>query len=162
MKPLLSDELWTLIQPLLPPPKPRRHKHTGRKPLDDRCALTGILYVLRTGIPWEYLPREMCCGSGMSCWRRLRDWNKAGVWKRLHKVLLNKLQAQHKIDWSRGVIDSASVRAERRGKKRDQAPWTAGNTARNTIFLSTAKRGQPWRSRLQGPTVMTSPNSCRW
>ena len=162
MKPLLSDELWTLIKPLLPPPKLRRRKHPGRKPLDDRCALTGILYVLRTGIPWEYLPQEMGCGSGMSCWRRLRDWNNAGVWKRLHEVLLNKLQAQHKIDWSRAVIDSTSVRAQMRGKKRDQAPWTAENTARNTIFLSTAKDEPPWRSRLQAPTVMTSPNSCRW
>jgi transposase len=162
MKPLLSDELWTLIQPLLPPPKPRRRKHPGRKPLEDRCALTGILYVLRTGIPWEYLPKEMGCGSGMTCWRKLRDWNDAGVWKRLHQVLLNKLQAQHKIDWSRAVIDSASVRAQMRGKKRDQAPWTAENTAPNTICLSTAKDEPLWPSRLPVPIVMTSPNSFRW
>jgi transposase len=115
-KPMLSDELWTLIDPLLPPPKKRRHTHPGRKPLDNRQALTGILFVLRTGMPWQYLPREMGCGSGMTCWRRLRDWKKAGVWEQLHQVLLDKLQAAGKIDWTRAVVDSASVRAMHRGK----------------------------------------------
>ncbi len=77
-KPILSDELWALIEPLLPshPPSPQG----GRPRLSDRATLTGILYVLHTGIPWEYLPREMGCGSGMTCWRRLRDWQRAGVW----------------------------------------------------------------------------------
>jgi transposase len=70
-KPLVDDELWELIQPLLPP-KPRRWRYPGRKPLSDRQALTGILFVLKSGIPWEMLPKEMECGSGMTCWRRLR------------------------------------------------------------------------------------------
>ena len=78
-KPILDDVLWELIGPLLPPPKPRRRRHPGRKPIPQRAALTGILYVLRTGIPWEYLPQEMGCGSGMTCWRRLRDWQEAGA-----------------------------------------------------------------------------------
>lgn len=121
-KPVLSDELWTLIQPLLPPEPPRRYWHPGRRPVSNRQALTGILFVLRTGLPWEYLPQEMHCGSGMTCWRRLRSWNRAGVWMRLHGVLLEKLQAAHKINWNRAVVDSASVRAMQRGKKRDQAP----------------------------------------
>jgi transposase len=107
-RPLVSDELWAIIQPLLPPPKPRRAVHPGRKPTDDRRCLTGILFVLKTGIPWEHLPREMGCSSGMTCWRRLRDWTKAGVWDRLLQVLLERL---HKVDWSRAVIDSSSVRA---------------------------------------------------
>jgi transposase len=77
-KPILDDELWTLIEPLLPPPKPRRFRHPGRKPITHRQALTGILFVLRTGIPWELLPKEMGCGSGVSCWRRLRDRQAAG------------------------------------------------------------------------------------
>src|ERR671916_2023324 len=77
-KPLLDDELWEVINPLLPPPKPRRFRFPGRKPLDNRKALTGILFVLKTGIPWEDLPQEMGCGSGMTCWRRLRDWQEAG------------------------------------------------------------------------------------
>ena len=83
-RPLVSDELWELIEPLLPRVK-RRHRYPGRKRLDDRKVLTGILFVLQTGIPWEYLPQEMGCGSGMTCWRRLREWREAGVWQRLHK-----------------------------------------------------------------------------
>ena len=99
-KPLLPDELWERIEPLLPPPKPRRFRFPGRKPLDNRKALTGILFVLKTGIPWEYLPLEMGCGSGMTCWRRLRDWQAAGVWQQLHEILLAELNAADKIDWS--------------------------------------------------------------
>ena len=146
-KPMLSDELWTIIKPLLPPPKVRRRTHPGRKPLDDRRALTGVLFILRSGIPWEYLPKEMGCGTGMTCWRRLRDWKRAGVWESLHKVLLEKLQASGKIDWSRAVIDSTSVRAMQRGKKRDRVPWTGVNTGPNTICWSTAVDAYPWRSR---------------
>jgi transposase len=77
-KPLVDDELWELIQPLLPPPKRRRSRYPGRKPIDDRKVLTGILFVLKSGISWEMLPKEMGCGSGMTCWRRLRDWHEAG------------------------------------------------------------------------------------
>ena len=99
-KPLLDDELWALIAPLLPAPRPRRAKHPGRKPLDDRAVLAGILFVLQSGIPWEMLPQEMGCGSGMSCWRRLRAWQQAGVWERLHEVLLARLRAAERIDWS--------------------------------------------------------------
>ena len=61
-KPLLDDDLWTLIQPLLPPAKPRRYRYPGRKRIDDRQALTGILFVLVSGIPWEMLPQELGCG----------------------------------------------------------------------------------------------------
>ncbi|MDQ0627158.1 transposase [Paraburkholderia graminis] len=91
-KPIIDDELWTLIEPLLPPAKPRRFKYPGRKPVPDRAALTGILFVLKTGIRWRDLPAEMGCGSGVSCWRRLRDWQQAGVWDRLHAVLLARLR----------------------------------------------------------------------
>ena len=83
-KPVLDDELWKLVEPLLPPPKKRRRRNPGRKPKDHRSVLTGILFVLKTGIPWEYLPKEMGCGSGMTCWRRLRDWQEAGVWEKIH------------------------------------------------------------------------------
>jgi len=119
-KPLVTDELWELVNPLLP--KRRRGSKRGRPPLEDRDALTGILFVLKTGIPWEYLPREMGCGSGMSCWRRLRDWHKAGVWEHLHRLLLDKLRRSDDIDWSRALVDSASVRAVHGGKKRVQTP----------------------------------------
>ena len=112
-KPLLDDELWELIQSLLPPPKPRRWRYPGQKPVSDRQALTGILFVLKSGIPWEMLPREMGCGSGMTCWRRLRDWQKAGVWRRLHRLLLDLLGKKDEVDWSRASLGSATVPAKR-------------------------------------------------
>ena len=110
-KPLLDDELWSVIEPLLPPPKPRRFKYPGRKPLDRRQALTGILFVLKTGIPWESLPQEMGCGCGMSCWRYLQAWQKASVWERVHKALLDRLRADEQLDLSAAVVDSSHVRA---------------------------------------------------
>ncbi len=110
-KPLLPDALWERIQPLLPEPKARRHRYPGRKPVDHRKTLTGILFVLKTGIPWEDLPQEMGCGSGMTCWRRLRDWQADGTWAKIHKVLLDKLRGADKMDWSRSSADSRSLRA---------------------------------------------------
>ena len=121
-KPILDDALWAQIEPLMPPPKPRRAKNPGRKPLENRATLTGILFVLQTGIPWEMLPQEMGCGSGMSCWRRLRAWQEAGVWDRLHEVLLAQLRAADCIDWSRVIVDSSSIRAVGAGQKQDRTP----------------------------------------
>ncbi len=104
-KELLPDALWARIAPLIPPepPKPKG----GRPRVSDRAALTGILFVLKTGIPWEYLPAEMGCGSGMTCWRRLRDWYQAGVWRRLHQVLVEELAHADRVDWDRAAVDSA-------------------------------------------------------
>jgi transposase len=110
-KPLVSDELWNVLQPLLPPRKPRRFRYPGRKPIDDRQALTGILFVLKTGIPWEDLPAEMGCGCGMTCWRRLQAWQEAGVWAKLHQVLLTRLDNAHLINWTRAAVDSTFARA---------------------------------------------------
>ena len=76
-KPLVSDELWAIVEPLIPKVE-RRYRFPGRKRIDDRSVLTGILFVLQTGIPWEYLPKEMGCGSGMTCWRRLKEWQGRG------------------------------------------------------------------------------------
>jgi transposase len=144
-KPILDDALWDLIEPLLPEPEPRRRRgrrlRAGRPPVSDRQALTGVLFVLRTGIPWEYLPREMGCGSGMTCWRRLRDWHAAGVWAALHRVLMDRLNAADKIDRSRAVVDTTSVRAMHGGKKRATAPWAAGRRGPSTGCWSTAAAG---------------------
>jgi transposase len=73
--------------------------------------LCGILFVLYTGISGEFLPQELGFGSGMTCWRRLRDWHQAGVWQQLHEALLAELNAAGALDWSRAVIDSSHVRA---------------------------------------------------
>jgi len=108
-KELVTDELWEVIRPLLPPEKPK--PKGGRPPVPERNALSGIIFVLRSGIPWEMLPQEMGCGCGMTCWRRLRDWQEAGVWEKIRLFLLEGLGKTGKIDWSRAVIDSSSVRA---------------------------------------------------
>jgi transposase len=109
-KPLLTDELWNVIEPHIPV-KRRRKTHPGRKRLPNRACLTGILFVLRSGIPWELLPQEMGCGSGMTCWRRLRDWQEAGIWQTIHEILLARLRSVDQIDFTRCAVDSASVRA---------------------------------------------------
>jgi transposase len=108
---LLPDDLWELIEPLLPAPKPRRYRYPGRKPISDRQARTGILSVLHTGIPWEMLPQEMGCGCGMSCWRRRHAWQQAGVWLDLLAVLLAKRRGADRIDGSRVAVDSSFARA---------------------------------------------------
>lgn len=131
-KPILDDDLWTLIEPLLPLPKRRRKRYAGRKPIATRKALTGILYVLRSGVPWNMLPKEMGCGSGMTCWRRLKAWQARGVWQRVHEVLLSKLREADKLDFSRAIVDSSSVRAAHGGKKLDRTQPIAVRRVRST------------------------------
>jgi transposase len=130
-KPLLTDELWQRIKPHIPPepPKPKG----GRPRVSDRACLTGILFILKTGTPWEYLPREMGCGSGMTCWRRLRDWQKAGVWKAIWHTLLDELGLAGAIDWSTSAMDSCSVRAVFGGRKLAPIPPIAAKWVRNAI-----------------------------
>jgi transposase len=137
-KPLVDDSLWSVIQPLLPP-RARRRKFPGRKPISDRAALTGILFVLKTGMAWQDLPLEMGCGSGMTCWRRLRDWQKAGVWEKLHRELLRRLHVADRLDWSRAIVDSSSVRAVFGGCRRDPTRPTAAKRAANIIFAPMPK-----------------------
>ncbi len=127
----VEDGLWELVEPLLPKVE-RRFRHPGRKRLDDRRALCGILFVLSTGMPWEFLPQELGYGSGMACWRRLRDWTEAGVWPRLHELLLVKLNGAGVIDWSRAAIDGSHVRALKGGRKPGRARSTAPAPAPNT------------------------------
>ena len=142
-KPLVDERLWAALHSLLPPPKPRRPRYPGRKPLDNRQVLTGILFVLKTGIPWEHLPKEMGCGSGMTCWRRLRDWHQAGVWQRIHRALLTRLHQADQLDWSRAIVDSSSVRALHAGKKRARIQRIDGSWGASITSLRMA-RASPW------------------
>ena len=128
-KPLLPDALWERIQAVLPPARPK--PKGGRPPVSDRQCLLGILFVLKTGTPWEYLPHELGCGCGMTCWRRLRDWHEAGLWQLIWRLLLNELGIRDGIDWSSAILDSCSVRAIFGGRKLAPIPPTAAKPARN-------------------------------
>ena len=134
-KALLTDELWDHIAPLLPPlaPQPKG----GRPPVPHRAALTGILFVLKTGLPWEHLPAEMGCGCGMTCWRRLHAWQQAGVWDALHQVLLERLEAAGQLDWSRASLDSTSVPAKKGGLQRGRTRPTGAARARSGTLSRT-------------------------
>lgn len=128
-RPLVTDELWSIVEPLLPAQQPK--PKGGRPRVSDRAALTGILFVLRSGIPWEMLPLEMGCGSGVTCWRRLRDWQEAGVWQRLHQELLERLHQAGRIDWSRACMDSASIAAKRGARPQAQTRRTEARREQN-------------------------------
>jgi transposase len=143
--PTVTDDLWELLAPLLPVPQ-RRYRYPGRKRLDDRQVLNGILYVLHSGIAWEDLPAQLGYGSGMTCWRRLRDWNDAGVFDQLHQLLLARLHAADRLDWSRAVIDGSHVRSLKGGRRPAQARSTAHAPAASTTSSATPA-GSRWRSR---------------
>ncbi|MGX1508811.1 transposase [Streptomyces collinus] len=132
---IVSNELWLLVESLLP--KPGLKKVAGRPRVPDRQALCGILFVLHTGIQCEYLPQELGFRSGMTCWRRLAAWNEAGVWDQLHQLLLNELRSKNQLDWVRAVIDSSHVRAARRGPKAGPARSTVHGRAAGTTSSST-------------------------
>jgi transposase len=126
---MVSDELWRVIEPVLPqrPPNVR-----GARPLPDRLVLQGILFVLFTGIGWEDLPQELGFGSGMTCWRRLRAWQQAGVFDQVHHELLAHLNAAALIDWSRVIVDASHVPAKRGATPPAPARSTAARPAPNT------------------------------
>jgi|SRR5680860_925950 len=128
---VVSDELWELVEPLLPA-RERRFRYPGRRRLPDRDCLSGILYVLHTGIPWHDLPAELGLGSGVTCWRRLEEWHEAGVWDRLHRVLLTRLRAADRIDFSRAIVDSSQVQAKKGAPKRARARSTGAARAPST------------------------------
>ncbi|MDP9364832.1 MAG: IS5 family transposase [Chloroflexota bacterium] len=143
--PLVPDDLWEAIEPLLPqaPPRPKG----GRPRVPDRAALAGIVFVLRTGCPWRLLPKELGCGSGTTCWRRLRDWQEVGVWARLHERLLNWLGDEAAIDRSRASADSLSVRAKKGGEQTGPNPTDRGKPG-SKYHLVVDRTGIPLAVRL--------------
>jgi transposase len=130
---LVPDGLWERIAPLLPPPKPRRDRYPGRRPIDDRAALAGIVFVLKTGINWNQLPTSLLGCSGVTCWRRLRDWTAAGVWPALHEQLLAELRAAGELDLDRCAVDGSHVRALKGGTTSARHRLTAAVRAPSTI-----------------------------
>ena len=151
--PLVSDDLWEAIEPLLrkEPPKPKG----GRPRIPDRATLGGIIFILRTGAPWRLLPRELGCGSGWTCWRRLRDWQAADVWERLHVTLLNWLGDEGAIDWSRASVDSVSVRAKRGGAETGPNPVDRGKRG-SKYHLVVGRNGIPLAVQLSAANVHDS------
>ena len=127
----VSDLVWARIEPMLPE-KTRRFRYPGRKPLDDRRVLQGILFVLHTGIGWEHLPQELGFGCGMTAWRRLRAWQQAGVWERLHALLLAELHAAEQVEWSRAVADASYLQAKKGARKPVPARSIAAGAAAST------------------------------
>ena len=133
----ISTALYKRLEPLRPAAKPS--PKGGRPRLSDELALNGILFVLRTGTPWEHLPQELGFGSGMTCWRRLRDWQAAGVWHRLHLALLAELRSADKLDFSRASVDGASVPSPRGARTRAPTPRTGANSAASATSSRTAR-----------------------
>lgn len=127
----VSKELWRQLQPLIPAFVPSAKGGARKLAVSDEAALNGILFVLQTGIPWEDLPQSLGYGSGMTCWRRLRDWNAAGVWKQLHQAMLTRLREHDQIDWSRTSIDGSSVPSPRGARKRAPTPRIEASSAPN-------------------------------
>ena len=152
-KEILSDELWGVLGPLFPDP-PARPKG-GRCRIPNRATLTGVLFVLKSGIPWEMLPQEMGCGSGMTCWRRLREWQALGVWQALHHHLLDCLGEADQIDWTRASLDSATVPAPGGAQRPGRIRRIAANRARSAMCWSIG-RGFPWPLPSRGPTSRTA------
>lgn len=151
---IVDDDLWALIEPLLPKWEPSPKGGQPRKP--DRLCLTGILFVLKTGIAWEDFPHEMGC-CGMTLWNRLKEWTDAGVWPKLHRLLLDRLRGADAIDFSRVLVDSGTIRAVGAGEKRARTPRIAANRARNTT--SSATRGASRWPRSSRQRIVTPARS---
>lgn len=142
MKPLVTDALWQRVQPLLPPPPKRRFRFPGRKPLDYRRILTGILFVLKTGIAWDDLPAELGCGCGKTCRHYLRAWHQAGVWQKRHALLLAELNGADQIDRERALIDASFAQAPEGGEDTGPNPTDRGK-AGSKHHVMTDARGVP-------------------
>src|SRR3954464_11504204 len=130
---IVSDGWGGLVEPLLRV-RERRFRYPGRKRLPDRQALQGILFVLHTGMAWRHLPLELGFGGGSTCYRRLDEWQRAGVWERLHELLLAELRAAGEIEWSRAVVDGSHVQAKNGAPRRARARLIEPEPGRGITF----------------------------
>lgn len=153
---IVSDELWGRVEALLPV-KQRRFRYPGRKRVPDRQALQGILFVLHTGVAWRHLPLALGFGSGSTCQRRMEEWQRAGVWERLHALLLAELRAAGEIEWQRAVVDSSHLQAKKGAPRRARARLIEPETARSTISSST-RPGSRSPGRSPAATATTLPS----
>ena len=153
MAPLVPDELWEIAEPNLP--RVEKNPRGGPTPVSNRQALTGILFVPKSGVPWSMLPREMGCGSGVTCWRRFAAWAREGVWRKLHEATLDRLGRAGGIAWWYAVIDSASVRALKGGRTPGPARSTAANAAVSGT-CSPTPAARPWPCTPRRPTRETT------
>lgn len=152
MEALLSNELWNVVAPLLP--RRRVNPKGGRPRVDDRAVLSGIVFVLRSGIPWHMLPKAMGCGSGVTCWRRLREWQRRGVWKRLHRMMLERLAAVGHLDWTRASLDSRSLPSKHGGAATVKLPRSHRRVVYDAVASRSARRGA---ARSPGPARTRPP-----
>ena len=153
---IVSDGLWERVEPLLPRVE-RRFRYPGRTRLPDRQALQGILFVLHTGIAWRHLPLELGFGGGSTCYRRMVEWQRAGVWEQLHARLLSELRAAGELEWSRAVADSSHVQAKKGAPRRARARLIEPETAPSTISWST-RPGSRSPGLSPAATATTSPS----
>jgi transposase len=152
----VEDDLWELVAPLIPP-KPKQPKGGGTWK-DDRLVLNGIIYVLLTGIAWKHLPKRLGWGSGVTAWRRMKDWQEAGVWSGIHREVMRRLRANGMIDLHRVIVDSTLVRAKKGATSRGRTPRIAGKEAANSIFWSTPVGFRSWLGSRR-PTSRTRSRS---
>src|SRR5262249_951604 len=113
---------------------------------------TGCLVVLKSGVAGELRPEGMGCGCGMTCWRRLRDWYRAGVWAKIHHLLLNHLRQAKRIDFSRFLVDAIHVRAVGGGSQTGPSPVDRRKPGSKMHVISDAQ-GVPLASRLTAGNV---------
>ena len=138
---LVPDQLWAIVEPLLPvPPRP---PYGGRhRTISDRACLAAIVYMARTSTPWRLLPaRELGCGSPATCWRRLTEWANAGVFEQLHLQVLDRLGEQGRLEWDRVAVDTMSVRARRGGTTWAQIPSIVASLEASSTWSATAAGG---------------------
>src|SRR5512135_260717 len=133
---LVPDGLWKIVEPLIPP-QAERPQGGGTRYRDDRAVFTAIVYVLRAGGAWRQLPAEVGV-SPATAHRRFAAWTEAGLWRRLHRAVLDRLGAQAAVDWSRAVVDAASVRAKKRGALTGPNPVDRGKPGSKLHVLTDA------------------------